>query len=133
MIKARLLKARRLLDLHKSLQRIEEECIAGLKSRQAELAAQQEEMIGSLSGNDGLHGAFMPVIVRRLKLLSEEATRIGEEIERRTRGLQALGARTKYAERMSRTYEQQQTKARAEKELLDIIERSARPDDASLP
>ena len=133
MIAARMRKARRLLDLHQTLQRMEEERIAGLKSRQAELLAEQNEMVGSLSSDDGLHSKFMPLIVRRLKTLGEEATRVGNEIEGRERGLRALAARSKYAERVSRALEQQHTKARAEKELLDIIERSIQPDDASLP
>lgn len=133
MIEARLRKARRLLDLHKGLQRLEEERITGLRSRQAELAALQEELCGSLNMDDGQRAPFIPVIVRRLKSLSEESVRIAEELERRSRALSLLAARTKCAERLSRTYEQRHTRARAEKELLDVIERLTRPGDASLP
>jgi hypothetical protein len=133
MIEVRLKKARRLLELNTSLQRLEEQRIAGLRSRQAELAALQEEVAGSLNADDGLRGLFVPLIVRRLKSLGEESARLAEELERRSRALGVLARRTKHAERLSRTYEQQHARIRAEKELLDVIERIARPEDASLP
>lgn len=133
MIEARLKNARRLLDLHKGLQRLEEERITGLRSRQAELAALQGELCGSLNTDEGPQGLFVPVIVRRLKSLSEESVRVAEELERRSRALSVLASRTKCAERLSRTYEQRHARARAEKELLDVIERITRPEGASLP
>jgi len=133
MIEARLQKARRLLDLHRNLKQLEEQRIAGLQSRQAELEALQEETAASLNADEGLRSLFLPVIVRRLKSLSEESRRVAEELERRSRALRTLAGRTKFAERLSRTYEQEQAKARAQKELIEIIERVARPDDASLP
>jgi len=133
MLKARMQKARRLLDLHRDLQRLEEERIAGLRRRQAELAAEEQEAINSLNNDAELQGLFVPVIVKRLTSLGDQAKRLSEEIERRTRALRALAARTKSAERLSRSYEQQHTRAEAQKELLDIIERITQPKDASLP
>lgn len=133
MTQARMQKARRLLDLHKDLQRLEEERIVGLRSRQSELAAQQDEIVASLNSDAGPQGLVMPLILRRLTSLGEEAKRIDEEIERRARALRAIASRTKHAERLSRTYEQLHTRSRAEKELLDIIERITQPKDASLP
>ena len=43
------------------------------------------------------------------------------------------GAPAEIAERLSDTYEQEQTRVREQKELLDVIERTTRPGDASLP
>lgn len=128
---ARLQKAKRLLDIHQDLQRLEEARIAGLKARQTELLTLQEELFGMLNSDSG--GLLMPSIVRRVKTLSEEQLRIASELERRARALQRLASRTKHAERISRTYAQQHDRAQAEKELRDIIERLARPKDASLP
>jgi hypothetical protein len=133
MIEARLQKARRLHRIHKSIQRLEEERIAGLRRRQAELAMQQEETVNSLSADGDLQGIFMPMIVRRLKALREEAGRIDAEIERRLRALQGIAARTKYAERLSDNYDEQRERALEQKELRDVIERATRAKDASLP
>ena len=133
MIEARARKARRLLDLHRGLQRLEEERIAGLRSRQAELVALQEETVGALSGEGGLQGLLMPVVMRRLKSFSEESVRVATELEWRSRALQTLAARKKVAERLSRAYERQHIRLRADRELRDIIERITRPKDASLP
>ena len=133
MIEARVRKARRLLDLHRGLQRLEEERVAGLRSRQAELVALQEETVGALSGDGGLQGLLMPVVMRRLKSFSEESVRVATELEWRSRALQTLAARKKVAERLSRAYEQQHIRIRADRELRDIIERITRPKDASLP
>lgn len=133
MLAARLAKARRLLDLHRDLQRLEEQRIAALRRRELELAAMQEELVGTLNGEEGLRGLFMPSIVKRLKSLSEEAVRVGDEIKRRTAALQTIAARAKHAERISRTYEEEHARVKAAEELRDIIERVARPSDASLP
>lgn len=133
MVKVRLQKAKRLLDVQRSLQRLEEDRVTGLKGRQSELAAMQEEIVGALSGDEGLQGLFTPVIVRRLKVLSEESVRVGEELDRRSNALRALATRTKFAERLVRTYEQQHNRAMSDKELMDVIERLIRVDDASLP
>lgn len=126
-------KARRLLEVQRGLQRLEEAKIASLRSRQAELAALQEETIGALNTDDGPHERFVTALVRRLRSLSEEAVRISEELERRSIVLRAHAGRSKCAERRSRAYEQQHARARAQKELLEVIERITRPGDASLP
>ena len=47
--------------------------------------------------------------------------------------LRELATRTKFAERLVRNYEQQHGRIVAEKELMDIIERTLRSGDASLP
>jgi hypothetical protein len=47
--------------------------------------------------------------------------------------LRMIASRTKCAERLSQTYEQQHARACAEKELRDIIERITQSADASLP
>lgn len=133
MLAARLKKARRLLDLHNDLQRLEEQRIAALRRREVELATMQEELVGTLNGEAGLQGLFMPSIVKRMKSLSEEAVRVGEELKRRLVALQTIAARAKHAERLSRTYEEEYARVEAAQELRDIIERVARPRDASLP
>jgi hypothetical protein len=133
MIEARMQKARRLLEVQKGLQRLEEAKIAGLRSRQAEVAVLQEELIGALNKDDGLQGLFVVAIVRRLKSLGEEATRLAEELERRSAVLRTHAGRAKWAERRSRVYEQELARARAQKELLELLERIIPPKDASLP
>jgi len=129
MVKQRLKKAKRLHDVQESLQQIEEERILRLRARKDDIARQQADIVNALSADAGLERLY----VGRLKSLSEEATRVDKEIEFRSRTLLAIATRTKFAERLVRTYEQQDAKVDAEKQLLDIIDRIARGDDASLP
>lgn len=133
MTAARLKKAQRLLKVQRDLQEIEERKVAGLRHRQAELADLREEMLRALSSDEGLQGLFVGAIVRRLKSLGEEATLIGDELERRSRALQAYASRTKFAERRAQTCEQEHAHEVARKELMEIIERFIRPENASLP
>jgi hypothetical protein len=130
---ARLQKAQRLHDVQKALQRLEEERIAVMRNRQAELASLQEEIVGSLNADERIQDLLVPVIVRRLKSLSAESTRLAAELERRYNALRMIASRTKCAKRLSQTCEQQHARALAEKELRDIIERIAQSDYASLP
>jgi hypothetical protein len=132
-MKARIRKAQRLLELQRGLQRIEEGKIAGLRSRQAELATLQEDLISALNADDGPQGLLVVAIVRRLKTLGEETSLLAEELERRYAVLRGHATRAKYAERRSRAYEEQHAKDRAQKELLEVIERAIRSEDASLP
>lgn len=129
MIKQRLKKAKRLHDVQESLQQIEEERIAGLRARKSDIARQQNDIVTALTADAGLERLY----VGRLKSLSEEIVRVDKEIEFRQRTLLAVATRTKLAERLVRNYQQQDAKIDAEKQLLDIIDRIARGDDASLP
>lgn len=133
MIQARLQKARRLLEVQRGLQRLEEARVAALQSRRAELAALQEELLNALNTDDAPSGLLVDAIIRRLKNLGEEAAGLAEELERRSATLREHAGRAKCAERRSRTYEQQHARAVADKELLEAIERLIRPEDASLP
>ena len=98
-----------------------------------QLASLQEEIVGSLNADERIQDLLVPVIVRRLKSLSAESTRLAAELERRYHALRTIASRTKCAERLSHTCEQQHARACAEKELRDIIERIAQSDYASLP
>jgi hypothetical protein len=133
MTEARMRKAQRLHSVQKSLQRLEEDRISILRNRQAELASLQEEIIGSLNSDEMVQDLLVSAIVRRLKSLNEESVRLAAELERRYQALRTIAPRTKCAERLSNTYEQQHEHARAEKELRDIIERIAHSEYASLP
>jgi hypothetical protein len=133
MIGPRLRKARRLLDVQRGLQRLEEARIAALQGRKAELSALQEELLGALNAEGGPSGLLVDAIVRRLKHLDQEAAGLGEELKRRAAALQEQAGRAKFAERRSRDYEQQHARALADKELLEVIERLIGSEDASLP
>jgi hypothetical protein len=132
MTEARMRKAQRLHNVQKSLQRLEEDRISLLQGRQAELASLQEQVVGALN-SDGAQDLLVSAVVRRLKSLSEESVRLAAELERRYQTLRTIAPRTKCAERLSNTYEQQHERALAEKELRDIIERIAHSEYASLP
>lgn len=131
--KARLQKARRLLEVQKGMKRLEEAKIAGLQSRQAELKELQEEFIGTLNSDAGPSALLVDAVLSRLKKLGEEAAQIAEELEQRMEALRAHTGRARQAEQRFRTYEQQHERGLAQKELLEVIERALRADDASLP
>jgi DNA repair exonuclease SbcCD ATPase subunit len=132
MIKQRLNKARRVLEVQQDLQRLEEVRVAGLRSRQAEIAASREELVATLSNEAMPRQLLLDAIVRRLKSLSEEEVKVAKELERRSELLRQHASRAKCAERRSRDYEQQDAKARADKELQEVVDRVGRPGDASL-
>ncbi len=133
MTKERLNKARRLLQVQTDLKRLEEARIAGLQSRKLEIETLQSELVGALNADEGPPALLIAAVVARLKKLGEETALIAQELEWRTQALREHTGRTKHAERRVRGYEQQHEKGQAQKELLDIIERAIRPDDASLP
>lgn len=133
MMRDRIRKAQRLLELQRELQRIEEARIAAVLARQAELAAIQDDLIAALNADEAPQGVLVAAIVRRLKNLGEEAVQLGEELERRYEALRTHASRAKVAERRSRSYEQQNARERAKNELLYVIERILHPADASLP
>jgi len=132
MIKQRLNKARRVLEVQQDLQRLEEVRVAGLRSRQAEIAASREELVATLSNEAMPRQLLLDAIVRRLKRLSEEEVKVAKELERCSELLRQHASRAKCAERRSRDYEQQDAKARADKELQEVVDRVGRPGDASL-
>lgn len=133
MTRARLYKTRRLLAVQREMQRLEEVRVAGLSRQQAELAAEQEELVAALNADEALQGLFIGAMARRLKSLNEAEMRIEKELEQRRAVLRVQAGRTKYAERKAVASEEQDARARAQKELLEVIERAVRPGDASLP
>jgi hypothetical protein len=133
MIAARKRKAQRLRDVQQDLQRLEEMRLAGLKGRQSDIAVMREELAATLNGDETLREIALPMIVKRLKLLGEESVRVDNEIERRSQLLRTLAGRTKQADRLLRALEQRHERIMSDKELLDMIERALRSDDASLP
>ena len=133
MAETRLKRAKRLLEVQEQMKRLEEARVAGLQIRQSEIATLQEEMVTALNRDDSPSGLMVTAIVRRLKSLNEEVARNAEELKRRMAELQTHAGRAKWAERRFQDYEQQATRIRTQKELLDLIERIITPKDASLP
>lgn len=127
MTQDRLRKARRLLDVQRQMQRLEEMKVAETRQRQAEAVAQQEEIVAALNGADALQGLFVAQTARRLKSLSEEERRLELEVTRRMGLLRAQAGRTKVAERQLGAREEHAAKAKAQKELVEIIERIVGP------
>jgi hypothetical protein len=125
MIETRLKRARRLLRVQEDLKRLEETRVAVLQQRQSEIASEQENLVSTLSRDEGPQAFLTATIVRRLKRLGEEATRNGAELEQRTDEMKKHAGRAKWAQRRLEDYEQQATRARAKTELVNLIERIA--------
>jgi hypothetical protein len=133
MTQARLRKAKRLLEVQREMQRLEEGRVAALRARQGEIATEQEEIVAALNADEALQGLFVAATARRLKRLSEEETRVTQDVEQRTAALRTQAGRTRYAEKQAEACERELEAAAAKNDLLEIIERSVRAKDASLP
>lgn len=120
-------KVKRMLAVQQQLTRIEEWKLADLERTLEGLEASQRELIGALNEDDALQGLFIDALARRLRSLSEEALRVGEERQAQSARLLEHGARRVCAERLAEAVALQVARAADKKQLLDIIERCVGP------
>jgi hypothetical protein len=129
----RLRKIERLLALQEQLHRLAEWKLAALDRKQAELASDQASLIGALNRDDPLHGVFIEAMARRLNALAREADRVNRARAAASRRLAEEGLTLKRAERMTVRARRQYEEILGKRGFADLIDRLAKPDDASLP
>ena len=120
-------KVHRMLAVQRQLHRIEEWKLADLERALERLEASQRELIGALNEDDALQGLFIDAMARRLRSLSEEASRVGQERQAQSARMLEHAARKVCAERLAEAVDLELARATDKKELLDIVERSVGP------
>jgi hypothetical protein len=129
----RLRKIERLLALQEQLHRLAEWKLAALDRKKAELASDQASLVGALNRDDPLHGVFIEAMARRLNALAREADRVNRARAAASRRLTEEGLTLKRAERMTVRVRRQYEEILGKRGFADLIDRLAKPDDASLP
>jgi hypothetical protein len=122
---ARAQKMHRILAVQQQLHRIEQWRLAALHNRFDELAVDQERLIAALNEDDALQGLFIDGTARRLKSLSEAASKTAEETEAQSVRLLEQAGRLICAERTAAAADLATRRANERKELQETIDRLA--------
>jgi uncharacterized coiled-coil protein SlyX len=120
-------KIHRILAVQQQLYRIEEWKLADLERTLERLEASQQDVIRALNEDDALQGLFIDAMARRLRSLSEEASRVGQDRDVQSARLLEHGARKICAERLTEAVDREVVRAADKKQLLDTIERFVGP------
>jgi hypothetical protein len=120
-------KVHRILGVQQQLYRIEEWKLADLERALERLEASQQDLIRALNEDDALQGLFIDALARRLRSLSEEASRVGQDRDAQSARLLEHAARKACAERLAEAVDRQVARATDKKQLLDTIERFVGP------
>jgi hypothetical protein len=126
-------KTRRVASVQAQIKRLEEWKLAELERRLAKSEEAQRETIAALNQDHPLHGLFIDVIARRLRTLTEEASRTRDIRDVQGRRLLACAGRSKSADRLAAAADRAEQRDIAKKELLELVETLAARRDASLP
>jgi hypothetical protein len=129
----RVQKAQRMLKVLEQLHRIEEFKKIELQRRLTELETSQHEVILSLNTDDALHGLFIDTTAKFLQSLAKEAQQVAVAKEAQSERLLRQATKMKSAERLHETLHREKRRVEAESELLETIERVARPGGTSPP
>jgi hypothetical protein len=124
---ARAHKVHRILSVQQQLHRIEQYRLAELRSRLEQLDADQQALIAALNEDDALQGLFIDGTARRLKSVSEVASRTAEETEAQAIRLLEQSGRLACAERLAEAADLDALRAGERKALTEAIERLADP------
>ncbi len=116
-------KVHRILALQQQLHRIEEWKLMELRRRLEELEASRRDLIRALNEDDALQGLFIDALARRLRSLSEEASRVGQEQDAQMARLIEHTARKLCAERLAEAVDRHVARAGDKRQLVDVIER----------
>ena len=120
-------KIQRILGVQQQLHRIEEWKLADLERTLERLETSQQDVIRALNEDDALQGLFIDAMARRLRSLSEEASRVGQDRDTQSARLLEHGARKICAERLAETVQRHVVRTADKRQLLDTIERAVGP------
>jgi hypothetical protein len=115
-------KTRRIVQVQKQLQRIEDWKMLELKRRLLELEASQKEMIKAQSDDDILRNGLVELAVHRMRALVREAGQVDAERETQTTRVLQQASKLKLAERLEGEAVRQAERIIGRKQLAEIIE-----------
>jgi len=132
-MRQRLKKIDRLIKVQQHLHKSAELQLASLQRKEGELKADQQELLQTMGETDALHGLFVDVIARRLKMLALEETRTRTAIVEQKAVTVEKALQVKRSEKVFSRLKQEARQIQEKKDLTAILEAVARKVPTSLP
>jgi len=132
-MKQRLGKIDRIIRVQRHLHTSAELQLASLQRKENELKEAQRELLQAMGETDVLHGLFVDVIAKRLKILSLEEARTQADILEQKALTIDRALQVKRSEKMHSRLKEEDRQDQEKKELAAILELSARKERTSLP
>lgn len=132
-MKQRLSKINRLMQVQQHLHRSAELQLAGLQRKESELQADQEELLQTMGETDVLHGLFVDIVARRLKILALEESRTRVAIAEQKAVVVEKALQVKRSERLFARLKDEFRQKQEKTDLAAILESTTRKGGASLP
>jgi hypothetical protein len=111
-----------LLELQNTLRDLASWRLAAARNAKAALETSQNDLLEALGRTDGVSGALIPLVSKRLRDVNRDIATAGIELETQSRQAIACGARSKMAKKIHQRIEQEE-KSKAERNaLMELIE-----------
>ena len=133
MLKNRLAKLARIVEVKEHQRRSAEWRLGRLKREEAGVLQDQRTLIAALNEEQPLHGLFVETMARHLGVLSQKLDGLRQAQARQTAELQTQTGQLRQAERILDDTSRKQARADEWKELSEVIDAALARRDASLP
>lgn len=129
----RLKSVRRISHVQRQLQRVAEWKLQELRQQEDELRVAQQQVIGALNEETGLHGQFVHAMARHLTQLAVQSDSLAASRKRQDALVREQTGRLKQAERMENAVAREDARTREKEALSDLIDMIAGHPGTSLP
>jgi hypothetical protein len=133
MLKNRLAKLARIVEVKEHQRRSAEWRLGRLRREEAGVLQDQRTLIAALNEDQPLHGLFVETMARHLGVLSQKLDALRQAQALQTAELQTQTGQLRQAEHMLEDTSRKQARADEWKELSEVIDAALARDDASLP
>ena len=133
MLKNRLVKLARIVEVKDHQRRSAEWRLGRLRQEEAAVLDDQRAIIAALNEDQPLHGLFVEAMARHLGALSQKLDQLHEAQARQTAELRTHTGQLRQADRMLTDATRKQVRADEWKELSEVIDAALARHDASLP
>jgi len=123
----------RLIKVQKHLHRSAEIRLASLQRREDELKAAQEELLQTMGDADALHGLFVDVIAKRMRMLALEETRTQAAIIDQKAVATEKALQVKRGEKLFSRLQEEVRRDQEKADLIAVLEAMVGRDGTSLP
>jgi hypothetical protein len=132
-MKKRLENLRRLVALKERQRQATEGKLARLDAEERAAAAEEAEIIAALNDTQPLHGLFVDVMARHLRVVAERRIAIRQAKAEETARLQNETRQLRHSEKVHDELARRHDRMMEEKALAELIDAAASRDAASLP
>ncbi|MXQ11683.1 hypothetical protein [Microvirga makkahensis] len=132
-MRERLKKVDRLVNVQRQLHRNAELQLVSLEHREAELKTAQEELLQAMGDTDALHGLFVDVIAKRVKMLALEEAKTRAAIVDQRAVTVAKALQVKRSEKLFSRVKEDVRQSQEKTDLNAILEAIVGRGSTSLP